>query len=80
MRLAGFFAEARAVLVARTIAPDNTTLSQKEAVIDALGSLGVPIIAEIGCGHVPPYVPIVNGALAQLKFSANGASLTQSLT
>ena len=80
MRLAGFFAEARAVLVARTIAPDNTTLSQKEAVIDALGSLGVPIIAEIGCGHVPPYVPIVNGALAQFKFSANGASLTQSLT
>jgi muramoyltetrapeptide carboxypeptidase LdcA involved in peptidoglycan recycling len=80
MRLAGFFAGAQAVLVARTMAPDNPTLTQKEAVIDALGRLGVPIIAEIGCGHVPPYVPIVNGALAHLKFSADGASLTQSLS
>lgn len=24
---------------------------------------GVPIIADVECGHVPPYLPIVNGAL-----------------
>jgi muramoyltetrapeptide carboxypeptidase LdcA involved in peptidoglycan recycling len=79
MRLAGFFAQARAVLVARTIAPDSKTLTQKEAVLDALGHLGVPIIADLGCGHVPPYLPVVNGTLGRLRFGAGLASLTQSL-
>ncbi len=80
MRLAGFFAEAKAVIVGRTVAPDSDTLTQKEAVLDALGSLGVPIIADVGCGHVPPYLPIVNGALGHLQVSAGLASLTQSLS
>jgi muramoyltetrapeptide carboxypeptidase len=80
MRLAGFFAEAKAVLVARTIAPESKTLTQKEAVLDALGRLGVPIIADVGCGHVPPYLPIVNGALGHLQFGTGIASLTQSLS
>lgn len=80
MRLAGFFAAARAVLVARTIAPESRTLTQAEAVLDALGGLGVPIIAEVGCGHVPPYLPIVNGALGRLEFGPGVASLTQCLS
>jgi muramoyltetrapeptide carboxypeptidase LdcA involved in peptidoglycan recycling len=80
MRLAGFFAQATAVLVARTIAPDNKTLTQKEAVLDALGGLSVPIIADVGCGHVPPYLPIVNGALGHLQFGTGSASLTQTLS
>jgi muramoyltetrapeptide carboxypeptidase len=80
MRLAGLFAEVRAVLVARTIAPEGKTLTQNEAVLDALGRLGVPIIADVGCGHVPPYLPIVNGALGRLQFVAGVGSLTQSLS
>jgi muramoyltetrapeptide carboxypeptidase len=79
MRLAGFFAEAQAVLVARTIAPESLTMTQHEAVLDALGQLGLPIVAEVGCGHVPPYVPIVNGALGHLRLGPGHASLTQSL-
>ncbi len=79
MRLAGMFAEARAVLVGSTLAPDSRTLTQKEAVLDALGHLDVPIIADVGCGHVPPYLPMVNGALGRLRFGNGCASLTQSL-
>jgi muramoyltetrapeptide carboxypeptidase LdcA involved in peptidoglycan recycling len=79
MRLAGFFDRAGAVLIGRTIAPDSPTMTQREAVIDALGGLGVPIIANVGCGHVPPYLPIVNGALGRLRFGAHGPSLAQSL-
>ncbi len=44
MRLAGFFAEAKAVLVGRTNAPAASSLTQHEAVLDAPGCLGVPII------------------------------------
>jgi muramoyltetrapeptide carboxypeptidase len=79
MRLAGFFTDARAILVGRTIAPESRTLTQKDAVLEALGPLGVPIIADVGCGHVPPYLPMVNGAMGHLRFSPGLASLTQSL-
>ena len=79
MRLAGFFAEAKAILIASTFAPDCPTLTQQEAVVDALARVGVPIIAEVGCGHVPPYVPMVNGALGQLRVGTGSATLTQSL-
>jgi muramoyltetrapeptide carboxypeptidase len=80
MRLAGFFAGASAVLVGRTSAADSETLTQKGAVLDALGRLGVPIIADVECGHVPPYLPIVNGALGRLRFGPGTAALTQTLS
>ena len=79
MRLAGFFAHARAILVGRTYAPPSPAMTQRQAVLDALGGLGVPVIGEVGCGHVPPYLPVVNGALGRLRFGAQGASLVQSL-
>lgn len=79
MRMAGFFAAAKAVLIGRTFAADSKTLTQREAVLDALGRLGVPIIADVGCGHVPPYLPMVNGALGHLRLGAGLATLTQSL-
>ncbi|WP_243437616.1 S66 peptidase family protein, partial [Streptomyces sp. FH025] len=79
MRLAGFFDRANAVLVGRTGAPDSGTLTQREAVLDALGSLNVPIIADVECGHVPPHLPIVNGAHGRIVHTANRSELTQTL-
>ncbi|MFF4866371.1 S66 peptidase family protein [Streptomyces sp. NPDC001231] len=79
MRLAGFFDRANAILVGRTSAPDHSSLSQHEAVLDALGSLNMPIIADIECGHVPPYMPIVNGAHGHIVHSPNRSELTQTL-
>lgn len=79
MRLAGFFDHANAILVGRTRAADTPHLSQHEAVLDALGTLGVPIIGDVECGHVPPYMPIVNGALGHLRHGDGGQALTQTL-
>ncbi|WP_237762593.1 hypothetical protein [Arthrobacter sp. ERGS1:01] len=79
MRLAGFFDGAQAVLVGRTGAPDSPTLTQHGAVLDALGSLGVPIIGNVECGHVPPQLPIVNGALGHLVFNEDVQYLEQTL-
>jgi muramoyltetrapeptide carboxypeptidase LdcA involved in peptidoglycan recycling len=79
MRLAGFFDAANAVLIGRTAAADLPTLTQKEAVLDALGCLGVPIVADVECGHVPPYLPIVNGAAGRLQLGPAGGSLRQTL-
>ena len=79
MRLAGYFDGAVAVLVGRTKAPDSPTLTQTEAVIDALGTLDVPIIADVECGHVPPYLLLVNGALGRLVWSESERFLEQVL-
>ncbi|MGV9527693.1 S66 family peptidase [Streptomyces cellulosae] len=79
MRLAGFFEGANAILVGRTAAPDSRSLTQHEAVLDALGSLNVPIIADVECGHVPPYMPIVNGAYGRVVHAAGRSELTQTL-
>ncbi|WP_431682949.1 S66 family peptidase [Kitasatospora sp. KL5] len=79
MRLAGFFDSANAVLVGRTSAPDSRTLTQHEAVLDALGPLGIPIVADVECGHVPPYLPLVNGALARLVHTPTHHELVQTL-
>lgn len=79
MKLAGWFNTANAVLVGRTVAPGHPDLSQHDAVLNALGDLGIPIIADVECGHVAPYLPIVNGASGALTWSALAMSLTQTL-
>jgi muramoyltetrapeptide carboxypeptidase len=79
MRLAGFFDGAAAVLVGRTTAPDSATLTKDEAVLDALGSLGVPIIADVDCGHVPPHMILVNGAVARVVHDDASSFLEQRL-
>ncbi|MCB5908927.1 S66 family peptidase [Streptomyces pinistramenti] len=80
MRLAGVFDRANAVLVGRTSAPDTDSLTQHEAVIDALGPLNLPVIADVECGHVPPYLPLVNGARARLVHTSTRSELTQTLS
>ncbi|MFH7336142.1 S66 peptidase family protein [Streptomyces sp. KHY 26] len=79
LRLAGFFDRAAAVLVGRTNAPDSPTLTQREAVLDALGPLGVPIIADVECGHVAPHLPLVNGARGRVVHTAARSEIVQTL-
>lgn len=80
MRLAGFFDDAIAVLVGRTRAPDAPTMTQHDAVVDALGSLDVPIVADVECGHVQPFMLLVNGALGRLRWVGDERTLTQTFT
>lgn len=79
MRLAGFFDHAAAVLVGRTYAPDTASLTQAEAVLDALGPLGVPILAGVDCGHWAPYLPLVNGARCHVEHNEHVSRITQTL-
>lgn len=64
--LAGWFEHAAAVLIGRTSAPDSPGLTQREAVLDALGHLDAPVVLDVECGHVAPLLTFVNGALAQV--------------
>lgn len=79
LRLAGWFEHARGVLIGRTAAPGAPGLSQDDAVLDALGDLGVPIVLDVECGHVAPYLPLVNGALARVVADGDRREITQTL-
>ena len=79
LRYAGWFEHARAVLIGRTAAPDAPDLTQTGAVVDALGDLGIPIVLDVECGHVAPYLPLVNGALARVVADGDTHEITQTL-
>ncbi|GAA1596943.1 MULTISPECIES: S66 family peptidase [Kribbella] len=69
LRYAGWFDHAAAILIGRTNAPaseDDGGLTQDGAVLDALGGLGIPIVFDLEIGHVPPHLPLLNGATARV--------------
>ena len=74
-----WFDHARAILIGRTSAPPHAQMSQDEAVLDALGRLGLPIVLDLEIGHVPPQLPLVNGARATLTVTPSVHELSQSL-
>ena len=79
LRLAGWFEHAQAILIGRTNAPDHPKLTQQEAVVDALGRLGLPIVFDLEIGHVPPHLPLVNGAMATLTVDGDSREIVQRL-
>lgn len=79
LRLAGWFEHARAVLVGRTSAPDTSKLTQREAVLDALARLDLPMVFDLEIGHVPPHLPLINGALATVTVDGDTREIVQDL-
>lgn len=79
LRLAGWFEEAEAVLVGRTPAPDHLRMSQREAVLDALGGLDVPLVLGADIGHTQPCMPLVAGAPTHVVVGGGSATVTQEL-
>lgn len=80
LRLAGWFEHAVAVLIGRTNAADNPKMTQDQAVLDALGRLELPIVFDVEIGHVPPHLPLVNGALATVVVNGDLHQITQQLS
>ena len=52
-------------------------MTQGEAVLDALGGLGLPLVLDVEIGHVPPHLPLVNGALARVAVDGETRQLAQ---
>lgn len=80
LRYAGWFDHAAAILIGRTSAPageGDPGLTQDEAVHDALGDLGVPIVLDLEIGHVPPHLPLLNGAEAHVVVDGEKHTIIQ---
>ena len=78
-RLAGWFDEANAILIGRSSAPASGDFTQHDAVADALGDLDVPVVLDVDCGHVAPFLPLVNGASARVTVHNGQGEVSQEL-
>lgn len=79
LRLAGWFEHAAGILIGRTNAPAAGSFTQRDAVTDALGGLDLPIVLDLEIGHVPPHLPLVNGAAARVVLDGDTRQITQEL-
>lgn len=79
LRLAGWFDRANGVLVGRTAGRAVPGLTQEDAVRRALGDLGIPVLLDVDTGHVPPQLPLVNGALAEVALRDGSGTIVQHL-
>ena len=79
LRLAGWFDAASGILVGRTAAEVVESFTQRDALVDALDGLTIPVIYDMDIGHLPPQLMLVNGARATLSFGPAGNSVTQTL-
>ncbi len=64
----GWFRHARGFLIGRPMhfGEDIMGLNQYDAVTSVLGPLGVPVIMDADLGHLPPSMPLITGAVAEL--------------
>ncbi|MEJ7650751.1 MAG: S66 peptidase family protein [Nakamurella sp.] len=79
MRLAGWFDSANAIMIGRSHAPDDPGFTQHDAIRSALADLDLPVVLDVDCGHVPPHLVLVNGAVADLTVTATTHSVVQRL-
>lgn len=67
LKNAGYFEHCNGIIFGRPcIIREDYELSFAKAVEDAIGNLNIPIILEADIGHVPPQMPIVNGAILEV--------------
>lgn len=79
MRLRGWFDAATGIVVSRTNAPEPDGFTQHAAVVDALGMLGLPIVADVECGHVQPMLALVQGATTTVVHDGDRHTVEQRL-
>ncbi|MCM2677326.1 S66 family peptidase [Alkalicoccobacillus plakortidis] len=78
MKLAGWFEHCSGILFGRSAA--NTPVegyTTEDVYQDLTEELGVPVIYEIDCGHVPPQLTLINGAYAKVETEDGKGKVTQ---
>ena len=73
MREAGWFKYAKGFLIGRPLhfGEEMFGVDQYNAVTDIIGEFGVPIVMDTDIGHLPPQMPVISGAVAEVKLGDN---------
>lgn len=78
MKLAGWFEECSGILFGRSAANVPVEGYKAEDMYQELAhELGVPIVYDIDCGHVPPQLTLINGAYAKVETEKGQGKVTQ---
>ncbi|MGL4673836.1 MAG: S66 family peptidase [Wohlfahrtiimonas sp.] len=80
LRMLHWFDNLSGLLIGRNTMPrieDDSLLSDIDALQAVLGELSIPILYDVDIGHVPPQMSLMNGALAEVKFTDHSSSITQ---
>lgn len=78
MKLAGWFAHSSAILFGRSSGNQPVQNYMAEDIYrDLAVELGVPVIYDIDCGHVPPQLTLINGAYAKATVENGKGTLWQ---
>lgn len=77
MKHAGYFAHCKGIVFGRSLMMrEDYEVSEEQAILDAIGNLGLPIITEADIGHVPPQLAITQGAILKIT-SENGKGIVE---
>lgn len=81
MDSAGWFRNATGFIIGRPMrfGQPMMGLDQYEAVIGVLGKYGVPILMDADIGHLPPSIPIISGAVADVLVRDNSYTIEYKL-
>ncbi|MDW0117738.1 LD-carboxypeptidase [Sporosarcina thermotolerans] len=78
MKYAGWFDNCSGILFGRSPANQPVENYEIEDVYEDLTKdLGIPVIYDIDCGHVPPQITFVNGASAEVKMENGKGTVVQ---
>jgi len=78
MKLAGWFAHSSAILFGRSSGNQPVQNYTAEDIYhDLAEELGLPVIYDIDCGHVPPQLTFINGAYAKVTVENGKGTLWQ---
>ena len=78
MKRAGWFEHTKGFLIGRPLChgQEMMGLDQYSAVAEPLKELGVPILFDLDIGHIPPMMPIMCGAMAEVQVTGQQLKLT----
>lgn len=70
LKNAGWFSNANAFLIGRPLCRDSNmfNIEKYNAVLGVLSDMNLPFLMDIDLGHIPPSMPIKNGAKAVVSF------------
>jgi muramoyltetrapeptide carboxypeptidase LdcA involved in peptidoglycan recycling len=75
---AGWFKYVKGFMIGRPATYYGETLmglDQYRACVDVLADFGVPILMDVDFGHLPPQIPLITGAYANVSFEDHGVTV-----
>lgn len=81
LKNAGWFRTAKGFLIGRSLryGEEMFGLDRLSAFTGMLSELGRPILLDLDIGHLPPRMPLIEGALAQVETQENGLTVAMHL-